>query len=275
MKLLAAVSCLALAMPFAASAQETAVTRRAYTFLDDRLVVSVHGGTPGQLRIVRGEAGRVEVAARSLDGFAGFGLGGTITPELRLTAVGSEQVGYLVVVPEQVRIVVHLPDGARATVPGRAPIASYSWGADDASGRAPDDPAAQLPLMPTLPNGLFLIHASRWAPPLVDVPSLDAVRTLSVRFEGSEFRVAASRPLSLSAGEASRLELRLAGEPVDVVVYVPYGAASFHVRSGAQRLVDVVSGRPRALCGNVVVQSPTPQQHWLTFHPQAGRLDCR
>jgi hypothetical protein len=47
------------------------------------------------------------------------------------------------------------------------------------------------------------------------------------------------------------------------------------VRSGSLRLLDSQAGQPQSLCGNVVVQRPSEQQIWLTFHPQAGQLDCR
>lgn len=272
MRVSVATLLLALLLPVAAAGQEYATTRRSYTFLDDRLVVNVLGRAPGELQLMRGEPGRVEVAARSTDGFPGFGLGGNLTRELRLTAVGADQVRFLVVVPEHVRVTVQLPDGASASVPSRAPATSWSWGADDA------DPGASLlpglPLMPTLANGMYLVHATTWAPSTVDVPDLRTVRSLSLRFEGAEFRIAASRPLSVEPGNATHLELRLGGDPVDIIVYVPRGNGAFQLRSGRTRLAELMSGRARALCGNVVVQRPSVHQDWLTFHPQDGRLDC-
>lgn len=255
--------------PAALSAQESEVSRRSYTFIGDRLVVSVVGGTAGGLQILRGEPGRIEVAARSREGFPGFGLGGTLTRELRLTAPGAEQVQFLVVVPERVSVTVRLPNGHTAHTPVNGDAAAYDWGMSE------DLAVDVLPLMPTLAGGLYLIHATRWAPSAVDIPDLTAVRSVSVRFEGTDFRIAASRPLSLSPGSHSRFEIRVSGDPIDLVMYVPRGNAAFQLRSGATPLVDLVSGRARALCSNVAIQRPTAAQDWLTFYPRDGRIDCR
>lgn len=255
--------------PAAAAAQESEVSRRSFTFIHDRLVVTVVGGSAGGLQILRGQPGRVEVAARSRDGFPGFGLGGTMTRELRLTAPGAEHVQFLVVVPERVTVTVRLPDGRSAQPPTSGDVASYAWG----TGEAPQ--VTQLPLMPTTANGLYLIHSTRWAPSVVDVPELDAIRSLAVRFEGSEFRIAASRPLSMEPGSNSRFSLRVSGDMTDIVIYVPRGSAAFQLRSGDTPLAELMSGRPRALCGNVAIQTPTRAQDWLTFYPRDGALDCR
>lgn len=264
-------------------AQDYEVSRQSWTFLDRRLVINVVGTAPGELQLVRGGRGRIEVAARSDFGFPGFGLGGNFTRELRLTAVGADQVQFLVVVPERVTVSIRLPDGGRASLPTRAAHGSWEWGAAAArdgvtapGSRASSSPADDgLPLLPTLPGGMYLLHSGRWAPSTVNVPDLRSVRTLSVRFEGSDFRVAASRPLALTVGSDPALELRLAGEPLDIVLYVPRGNASFDLRSGDTRLAQLRSGRAEALCGNVTVQRPTAVQDWLTFHPVDGRLACR
>lgn len=266
-------------LPTTAAAQEQDVTRRTWTFLDNRLDVAVMAGAPGVLHVVRGERGRIEVAARSRDGFPGFGLGGSHTRQLRLTAVGSEEVQYLVVVPERVSVRVHLPNGGSTALAPTEPAASFTWGAGDAgaSRLQPDDVhhAAADRLRPTTGGGLFVAHSATWAPTLVDIPDLAAVRSLSLRFEGGEFRVAASRPLQVRGGSRSSMRIDVAGEPVDIVLYVPRGRAGFTLRSGSATIAESVSGVPRAVCGNVVIQHPTQHQTWFTFHPQAGRLDCR
>lgn len=275
-KLFVAAAAALLVGAHGAAAQEREVTRRTYTFLHDQLVINVIADAPGELQVLRGERGRVEVAARSADGFPGFGLGGNITRELRLTAVGAERVSYLVVVPENVRVTVRLPAGGEASLASRAPSGQYRWpGTHTAQGDGPPETAAE-PLLPTLPGGLFLLHSSRWAPGTVDVPDLLSVRSLTVRFEGADFRVAASRPLTLAPGSGDRFELRLSGEPIDVVMYIPRGTAGFVLRSGGMRLLDSVGGRVRALCGGAVIQKPTPAQDWVTFYPASGRLSgCR
>jgi hypothetical protein len=259
----------AILLPSAASAQEQDVTRRSWTFLDSRLDVEVIADAPGVLQVVRGERGRIEVAARSRDGFPGFGLGGNFTRQLRLTAVGSESVQYLVVVPEHVSVRVHLPQGGTMSLAPRAASGTYRWGADDNTRTA-----VPLPL-PTTAGGLYVAHAATWAPAVVDIPDLSAVRQLSLRFEGGEFRVAASRPLSVAPGSPASFQLDVSGEPLDLMIQIPRGRASFTLRSGDVVIAEIRGGIPRALCGNVIIQDPTEHQTWLTFHPQAGRLSCR
>ncbi|HSJ26449.1 MAG TPA: hypothetical protein VK929_17350 [Longimicrobiales bacterium] len=261
--------------------QELDVTRRTYTFLDSRLDVDVLADAPGVIQVIRGERGRIEVAARSRDGFAGFGLGGTHTRQLRLTAVGSEAVQYLVVVPENVSVRVRLPTGASASLAPRQALGTWSWAGDppaasDAVGSPPASPVGpdNVPL-PTTLGGLFLAHRSTWAPTMINIPELAAVRSLSLRFEGADFRIAASRPLGVSPGDRNHMEIRVDGEPLDLVLFIPRGRAAFQLRSGDTRIAESVGDRPRAICGNVVIQSPTPSQAWLTFYPQHGRLDCR
>lgn len=284
MKQILAALALAALLPSAASAQRD-VTRRAYTFLEDRLVVAVHAQAPGELHVVRGQRGRVEVAARSRDGFAGFGLGGDYTRQLSLTAVGSDEVQYLVVVPEHVAVSVQLPNGGTAHVPGRDGVSTYRWGeADrgysapthydrDPHGMAADDP---MPMTPTTASGLYIVHAGRGrAPSLLDVPSLASVRSLSVRIEGSDFRIASSRPLALRPGDEDHMLVRVDGEPLDLVIYLPRGTSGFQLRSGSRRVADVTAGRPRSYCGSTVVQQPTPSQNWLTVFPSSGSMQCR
>lgn len=287
MKQILAALALAAVMPAAASAQRD-VTRRAYTFLEDRLVVAVHAEAPGELQVVRGQRGRVEVAARSRDGFAGFGLGGDYTRQLSLTAVGSDEVQYLVVVPEHVAVSVQLPNGGTAHVPGRDGVSTYRWGdaLRDRAWRGPDrsrdyadaPPITDdfLPIAPTTASGLYIVHAGgRRAPSLVDVPDLASVRSLSVRIEGSEFRIASSRPLALRPGDEDHMIVRVDGEPLDLVLYLPRGTSGFHLRSGSRRVADVTAGRPRSYCGSTVVQQPTPSQNWLTVFPSRGSVQCR
>jgi hypothetical protein len=265
----------ALLLPAAVSAQERDVTRRSWIFLDNRLDVAIIADAPGVLQVVRGERGRIEVAARSRDGFPGFGLGGSHTRQLRLTAVGAGDVQYLVVVPEHVSVRVHLPHGASVSLAPRAPAGTYRWGAqEDGAAERVAYGATDMPA-PTTAGGLFVAHAATWAPASVDVPDLTSVRSISVRFEGGDFRVASSRPLAVSPGNRSVLQVDVAGEPLDLVLYVPRGRNTFVLRSGTNTLVQSIAGVPRALCGNVILQNPTEHQTWLTFHPQNGRLECR
>ncbi|MGH7449661.1 MAG: hypothetical protein ACRELT_18955 [Longimicrobiales bacterium] len=263
---------LAALLPGAAAAQRD-VTRRAYTFLEDRLVVAVHADAPGELQVIRGQRGRIEVAARSRDGFAGFGLGGDITRQLLLTALGSEAVQYLVVVPEHVSVSVMLPRGGSADVTPRDGVSTYRWGAEAALAALSDD---LMPIIPSTAGGLYIIHSGRGrVPSLIDVPGLASVRSISIRVEGDDFRVASTRPLALTPGDAGHMVIRVDGQPLDLILFVPRGSSGLQVRSGSVRLADVVAGRPRSYCGGTVIQRPTPHQDWLTMFPADGRVSCR
>ena len=256
------------AWPAAARAQEYDVSRRSYTFLDERLVVLVETEVPGTLRVVRGSRGQVEVAGRARDGFVGFGLGGDIQQQLRLTSVGGEQVEYLVVVPDYVRLTVRLPDRTGSDVSPRQTSATFRWGATT-------ETAAES-LIPPTHGGMYMAHTSAWAPSSIDIPDLAAVRSISVRFEPGDFRIAASRPLSIAPGtRRPNFELRVAGDPTALVIHVPLGTAPFTVRAAGRTIVSTTGGRPGSNCSGVAVQQPTPEQVWFNFYPQAGRIDCR
>src|SRR6476661_806657 len=86
----------------APAAAQKDVARHSFTFLDNNLTIQVISEHAGVLRVMRGEFGRVEVAARAPDGVPGFSLGGREGHDLLLTSVGSEKVDYIVVVPEEV-----------------------------------------------------------------------------------------------------------------------------------------------------------------------------
>jgi hypothetical protein len=217
----------------------------------------------------------VEVAGRVRDGFAGFGLGGELTRQLRLTTAGGEHVDFLVVVPEHVRLTLELPQGAAVTVPPRQADAQYRWGETPAD--LPHDPPAGAAAAEALrpgEAGLLRLFATRRPPAVLDIPALDAVRSLNVRVEGAEFRIAASRPLEITE-EGGRVTIRAGHEPVDIIVFVPRQGAGTSVHGGGRRLLLTSGGRPSTTCSGVMVQEPTPHQTWFTFHPQAARPACR
>ncbi len=107
-----------LAAPAVAQQRDDETIRQAFTFLGDRLTVWVEADAPGTLRMIRGQGGRLEVAGRARDGFAGFGLSDRVGDELHLTAVSAESVEFLVIVPASVRVTVRLPDRPVAEVFG-------------------------------------------------------------------------------------------------------------------------------------------------------------
>jgi hypothetical protein len=290
---------LAVLLPSTAAAQESEVSRQTFTFLDNWLDVAVLADAPGTLQLVRGSRGRIDVAARAQQGFAGYGLGGDLTRRLDLTALGADNAQYIVVVPEHVSVRVHLPDGTTATVPSRGTGAVFRWlaappaEAGTGLGRGNPYPAAiidgaapaadELPVFAeaaaaaraaTLPDGMIIAHTTAWSPGTVDIPDLGAVRSLDLRFEGTVFRIAASRPLAVAPGDRNRFELRLDGEPVDVILYVPPASGPFAVHAAGVPIAESRAGRVEALCGNVLIQSPTQDQTWLSFRPRGGRIEC-
>ncbi|CAN5636473.1 hypothetical protein BH23GEM9_BH23GEM9_06190 [soil metagenome] len=277
----------AMLAPAAARAQELDVARRSFPFIESRLEVAVVAALPGELQVIRGERGRIDVAARSTDGFPGFGLGGSLTPQLQLTAVGSGEVRYLVVVPHDVRVRVRLPNGESADIAPRAGAATYRW--RHAESDVPDEaPPAASRLNGSARNsainagfisvsathGLTEAYSSDRIPDLVDVPDLGSIRSLSLRHEGARFRIVASRPMSVTPGDRARLEIHATGEPFDLVLYVPRATGTLALYTGSAQIAEVASGQARAICGNVIVQEPSSQQSWLTFHPRSGRLEC-
>lgn len=111
-----------------ASAQEREVLRRTFTFIENDLTVEIDAEAPGELQIARGGLGRVDVAARAAEGFAGLGLAGGSADRLVLTAMGAERVQYLVLVPAEVRVKVRIPGSDRTmTVTSWDRVARYSW----------------------------------------------------------------------------------------------------------------------------------------------------
>jgi len=130
---------LLLALPSIATARQTQqeVARQRFTFLANQLLIRVAADVPGTLRILRGEGGILEVGARAVPtGMPGFGLSGTERDELNLTALGADQVEYLVVVPRGIRVRIRLPDRNLAEVmPSTHDVATYRW---DRSPGGPD-----------------------------------------------------------------------------------------------------------------------------------------
>ena len=302
-------------LPAAISAQEADVARRSFTFIDNRLEVAVVSPAAGELHVLRGDRGRVDVAARTATGVPAFGLGGGITRQLRLTATGGP-VDYVVVVPERVALRVLLPDGSTADLAPSTSSAAWRWQAQDEVMR-PDgrraDPAAPatrqgssagfsfLAAPATVPGDvgpggdyfasrvygaggpsahdgawpfahagdssvgtvLPLVHVSEWVPEVIDVPDFTSIRRITVRVEGSDFRVAASRPLAFAPGSRSRLEIRVGGEPLDLIFYVP-PSASLTLTSGGRSLVEAGGGEARTPCSNAVVGSSV-ERSWVTL----------
>jgi hypothetical protein len=267
-----------------ATAQELDVTRHSFNFVQTRLDVLVLAEAPGELQLVRGGRGRVEVAARSLDGFASFGLGGRITPELRLTAIGSEAVRYIVSVPENVTVRVRLPQGQNATLAPAQPAGSFHWGgataAGDPSPQTGSRPGAPGPAAPGSmaldgPRTLITAHQGTQTPTVMDIPDFASVRSLQLRFGGDAFRISASRPLAVQPGSDAFYRLQLQGDPLDLMIHIPSTGAPFALWSGDVLIAEYTGAVPTTPCRSVAIQRGEQGQAWFSFYPRDGQLDCR
>jgi len=263
---------LTLACVFAApAAAQHDVARRAFNFFDNTLTIQVISESSGILRIVRGEEGRLEVAARTPDGIPAFALGGRDGDELRLTAVGSNHVDYVVAIPEDVRVRVLLPDRKNLEIASTRPAATYTWGstpAQPAQGSAPAMGAVGS-------DGLYLSHSSRAVPRVLALPDIAAVSQLNVKFEGSEFRISTSRPVSVTPGRADEIEFRTGNEPITVTIMLPQNARDFRLMLAGKTAIEVVGGDIRSYCQQLVDQRMPDGRRYFTYHPAGGGLICR
>jgi hypothetical protein len=294
---LAAAAALCAMTATAAPAQEMA--RGAYVYLPSHLEIVVDGDGAGTLRLIRGQEGRVEVAARAREGFPAFGLSPT-DERLVLTAVGATSADFVVIVPPAVRVTARLPDRAEAAVFGaRRPLATLSWGADAApaaagsglpaqprgaatgagaavtgAGAAVTGAAGPLIGRPLRGEPAHVVFRQGAAPAEVVFPDPAAVRTVTVRVEGTEFLVRSGRPLSIRPGDPRHLELRTAAPPMDFVVVVPPATPAFRLRIGADEALALRGGAATAQCAPLLEQQLSDGRRWFTFSPSAGRLAC-
>lgn len=259
----------------AASAQQDGVMREAYTFLSNDLTIEVRADAPGELRVVRGQAGRLEVAARAGRGIAGAGLAGTERDRLELTGVGVDRVAYLVVVPEDARVRVRLPDRVAAETLGTMQqTASYRWNIAG-PGRPSPGGAGGAGLGGTpAPDRMHIAYAGGATPRLVTLPSLDGVRTLTVRWQGDRFRIETERPMNIQPGRSDAVEIRAAGEPQDIVLVVPRRAGPFELRLDGSTALVIDDRRAAALCEPLIEQRLDGERRWFTFTPDAATLQC-
>lgn len=285
--ILALLTAAPLLVPAPAAAQEWGVVRRSFTFVDNTLSVEVRAGVPGELQIVRGGFGQVEVAARSDRGIAGMALSGRSRDELVLTAMGGDRVDYLVMVPENARVRIRVPGlqwGETFWPPqeqarfewGRArPAASTAATMFAGIGSAPQAAAVADSGRGSDPETPFVSFAGGRTPELVEVPDPSDIGTLRVRVEGQEFRVETGRPTSAQGGGRSVLEIRAAGEPLDVVLVVPTATPMFTLRFGDAEALRIRGGRAEALCSPVLTQRLDGGREWFTYtRPQDGSFAC-
>jgi hypothetical protein len=267
------VPLMAVALATPLTAQQWQVARDQFAFAGRQLTVHIDAEDQGTLRIIRGPAGTVRVAGRSDAGFTAAGL--TADEHLTLTAVGYGPVDYVVTVPERVWVTVHLPDRPPESMGTMDRGRTFHWEA-----AAQHEGVAAAPVWMPEPNPMvehpsaYTVLASPVAPGVVTLPDLRNVRSVTVRVEGSTFRVGASRPLALRQGDPAHLEIRPGGPPMEIIVVVPAGTAGFTLSAGGSSALAVDGDRLTVFCSPSTRQWLSEGRGWVTFTPVGGTLDC-
>ncbi|HSL71830.1 MAG TPA: hypothetical protein VK864_16400 [Longimicrobiales bacterium] len=252
------------------AAQERDVARRTFTFLDRNLTIQVVSEGAGALHVVRGEPGIVEVAARAPEGFAGFAMGGREENELRLTAVGGNRVDYMVAVPEDVRVRVLLPGRQHMEIASTRPAMTYNWAADGAGQKSNGAAAIVAPN----PDGMFVSYHAYAPPRVLSIPDAGAVTKLDVRFEGSEFKVATSRAVDVTAGRSDAINFNTGREPIAIVVTAPQNARDFQLVIAGKTALEARGGELHSYCDQVIAQQLPDGRRYYSYAPAEG-LVCR
>jgi hypothetical protein len=270
-----------------ASAQED-VVRRSYAFLADDIRIEVQTQLAGSIQLVRGGRATIDIAARVPDGIAAFGLGDRTTEILRLSATGAGSANFVVTVPERVNVSLWLPGNTDPVSVGLSPAELQRWSARGGAPAPEPGPAgirigvARGPAARTAPPATFgtsfspaPTYVSDRAPHVVSIPDPLNVRNVSVRIEGSDFRVGSSEPLRTIPGNMDRLEIRTHGPPIDLVLQLPADVAGFMLKVGSEVAFAVNDGDARAFCSPVTTQDIDGGARWFDFTPRDGRLLCQ
>jgi hypothetical protein len=269
--------------PTTGTAQDD-VARRSYAFLGDHLDIEIHTAASGSIQVLRGGRAALEVAARVPGGIPAFGFSDRTGKVLRLSATRGTIADFTVVIPERVSVTLWLPGNTDPLSLGLGPTALHSWpGTGSAPSRAPEPEAAggvRIGVAPVAQPRSFArsadpTYVSENAPHVVTIPDPANVRSVSVRIEGSDFRVGSSVPLRTIPGNAERLEIRTDGPPIDLVLQLPSNVAGFMLKVGPEVAFAVNQGEARALCSPVITHAVAGGGRWFDFTPRAGRLDCQ
>lgn len=266
------VPTLAVALATPASAQQWQVSRDQFAFAGRQLTVHIEAEDQGTLRVIRGPAGSVRVAGRADTGITAAGL--TADEHLTLTATGYGPTEYVITVPERVWVTVHLPDRPPESMGTMDRSGMFQW---EATVR---ESVSALPVRLPEPDPLpthtsaFTLLAAPVAPRVVSLPDLANVRSVTVRVEGSAFRVAASRPLALRPGDTQHVEIRPGGPPMEIILVVPAGTDGFTLRAAGASALVIDRGGLAVLCSPNTRQWLSGGRGWVTFTPMGGALDC-
>jgi hypothetical protein len=265
--LAAGILCVSAAVP--ASAQERGVSRRLFTFLDDEVTVEVTAESEGRLQIVRGEPGRLDVAARVPGGMSAFALGGRDGTTLRLTAVGGDNADFIVVVPEDTYLRVRLPNKKKGEIGSTRSGGTFTWPATTPAG------AQSTSVAPIVPNSPTTAHASDVAPGTLNISRLDAVKHVTVRVVNGPFEVGGSRYMTVTPGNSQIVEIKAGAEPQTLFVNVPQGTHYFTLKLAGRTALVIRGAEVTAYCEPVVEQTVAGGSKWFTFTPEMGRVSCR
>lgn len=256
-----------------ASAQPDVIRQR-MTYLGSYLTIDVQADVPGQLRLTRGEFGRIDVAARASGGFPAIGLAQSAGDRLSLTALGGESAEYLVVVPPDVYVRVLLPDRPVAETFGSLRrSATYAWDVEP----VPEDPALAAtgggPDVPAVPVALPFRYQAGTAPSRVIIAGAAPVAVLTVRWEGSQFQVAADEPLSVLESPPT-LELRPDAGVSQLVITIPWLVEDFVLESARGTLLRITDGSVSYVCAPVTQQTLSGERRWFTFSAASAVDPC-
>lgn len=248
-----------------ARAQEYAVTRRSFTFFDSNLDIDIQATAAGQLQIVRGERGKVEVAAHAAEGIASFGLASEQGSVLTLTALGTNQAEYIVVVPEETAVRVRVPGRASWSSASGTGTARFRW--DAIPEPHPND--YSIP-NPTIENKYYLIGVKSVPPARVRVLGRSHVRSVELRLEGTDFQVGSTRALMDMPGAADLMDIDAGNTDVDLMIQVPAFTKHFELRLENDILVTIENGVVADRCGPSLRQTTPRGTQRVTYRPSQG-----
>jgi hypothetical protein len=250
-------------------AQEYDTSRRVFNLYDNKLDIDVLATAPGQLQVVRGGSGRVEVAAHAAQGIAAFGLTDDRSSTLRLTALGAKQADYVVIVPERAMVRVRLPGRSSFNDIDQNGISRFHWD----SVPEPVEADHSFP-RPTIEDRYFVVSTRDEAPSRVRIVAATHVRSLEIRLEGTEFRVASNQPLTKVPGASDLIDIDPGADDVDLMIQVPAYTDTFDLRVGDHALFTITAGQQTTGCGPLVRQKTPLGVTRLTFRPSEG-LTCK
>lgn len=225
------------------------VMRDAFGFHGSALDVLIESEAPGRVRIMRGQRSRIEVAGRAANGLTSAALGGHGVRRLTLSALGGDQVDFIVVVPEDVRVRLYRPGADGSDLFGAlSQTATFAW-----------EPPQARPTIETLrPASPFST-----TPRALDIRSAYRLDRLTLRIGGTDGFTMSPRHQVTTSGGASAVDARN-GEEIDIAV--PADAVFTLSLDGSDAIV-VDRGAVRILCESVLSQTLPDGTRWLTLTP--------